>query len=67
MTTAATNYSANFAPSAPARKTADATRLSLGGWLAVLSSALEMAAVVPNSGRVSARQLARVRAIAESI
>jgi hypothetical protein len=68
MTTATANYSANFVNTAPVRKAAQrAPRLSLAGWLAVMSSALDMAAVVPNSGRVSAKQLAKVRAIAESI
>lgn len=68
MTTSAPTYSGNFSTNAPARKLAQRpARFSLGSWFAVMSNALDMANAIPDNGRVSAKQLAKVRAIAESI
>lgn len=67
MTTATANYSAKSNNASHRNTPQRASRFSLAGWLAVMSSALDMAAVIPDNGRVSARQLAKVRAIAESI
>ena len=68
MTTSAPIYSGTYSASAPARKLAQpSARFSLGGWFAVMSSALDMANAIPDNGRISAKQLAKVRAIAESI
>ena len=68
-TTSISNYSSNYSTSAPASKLAQrpASSLSLGSWIAMMSSALSMASVVSDNGRVSAKQMAKVRAIAESI
>lgn len=69
MTTAAHAYTSRFTTTtAPARQQADnAPRMSIRDWFAVLSDALAMASAIPDSGRISARQVAKVRAIAESI
>ena len=68
-TTVSSNYSGNYSSSAPAktRVRRQADSLSLGDWIAMMSSALSMASAVSDNGRVSAKQMAKVRAIAESI
>ena len=68
MTTAAHAYTSRFINSAPAgQQAASAPRMSIRDWFAVLSDALAMASAIPDSGRINARQVAKVRAIAESI
>lgn len=68
-TTVSSNYSGNYSTSAPAkpRVQRQANSLSLSGWIAMMSSALSMANGISDNGRVSAKQMAKVRAIAESI
>ena len=51
----------------PDTKVAGKPRLSLREWLDVFGSALAMASTVPTTGRANAKQLARVRALAESL
>jgi hypothetical protein len=48
-------------------KAASQTGLSVREWIGAFSSALAMANAVPETGRVSAKQTARVCAIAEAI
>ncbi|MET0964181.1 MAG: hypothetical protein ABWY05_15400 [Noviherbaspirillum sp.] len=68
MNTTVNSYSGNFSTSAPARKLVQRqSRLSVGSWIAAMSNALSMASAIPDNGRISAKELAKVRAIAESI
>jgi hypothetical protein len=67
-TTTISNYSGNYSTSAPARKLVQRqASLTLGGWIAMMSNALSMASAVSDNGRVSAKQMAKVRAIADAI
>lgn len=67
MSTAVMTSSNASVPSFSGTKTAPTAGLSLREWLGALSSALAMANAVPQTGRVSAKQMGRVRAIAEAI
>lgn len=67
MSTATMTSSSASVLSFSGAKTAAKPGLSLREWLGVLGSALAMANAVPATGRVSAKQMARVRSIAESI
>ena len=67
MSTAVLTSSSVSVPSFSGTKAAAKPGLSLREWLGVLSSALAMASAVPSTGRVSAKQMARVRAMADVI
>jgi len=68
MTSSMMTYSGAAIPSFFGKKTAAAQPgLSLREWLGVFGSALAMANAVPSTGRVSAKQIERVRAMAEAI
>jgi hypothetical protein len=67
MSTAVLTSSSVSVPSFSGTKAAAKPGLSMREWLGVLGSALAMASAVPSTGRVSAKQMARVRAMAESI
>jgi hypothetical protein len=54
-------------PSFSGTKAAAKPGLSLRDWLGAIGNALAMASAVPATGRVSAKQMARVRVMAESI
>jgi hypothetical protein len=67
MSSAVLTSSSISVPSFSGTKAAAKPGLSLRAWLDVLGNALAMAIVVPATGRVSAKQMARVRAMAETI
>lgn len=67
MNTAVMNSSSVSVPSFSNTKAVAKSGLSLHDWLGVVSSALAMASAVPAAGRVSTKQLARVRAMANAI
>jgi hypothetical protein len=67
MSTAVLTSSSVSVPSFSGTKAAAKPGLSLREWLGAFTSALAMASTVSESGRVSAKQMARVRAMAESI
>lgn len=67
MNTAVMTSSSVSVPSFSGTKAAVKPGLSLREWLGVLGRALAMANAVPSIGRVSAKQMARVRAMAEAI
>ena len=67
MSTAVMTSSSVSVPSFSTTKAAAKPGLSLREWLGALGSALAMASAVPETGRVSAKQIARVRAMAASI
>ncbi|MBV0882097.1 hypothetical protein KTQ42_22735 [Noviherbaspirillum sp. L7-7A] len=67
MTTAVMTFSNVAVPSFTATKAAAKPGLTLREWLGALSSALAMASAVSATGQVSARQMDRVRLMAESI
>ena len=67
MNTAVMNASSVSVPSVSGTKAAAKAGLSLREWLGVFGSALAMANAVPSTGRVSAKQIASVRAMAESL
>ena len=67
MNTAVMTSSSVSIPSFSGTKVAAKPGLSLREWLGALGSALAMASAVPFTGHVSAKQMARVRAMAESI
>jgi len=66
MSTAVMTSSSVSVPSFSGAKAAK-PGLSLRDWLGALSSALAMANAVPETGCVSAKQLSRVRALAEAV
>jgi hypothetical protein len=68
MASSMMTYSGAVIPSFFGKKTAAAQQsLSLREWLDVFGSALAMATAMPSIGRVSAKQVERVRAMAETI
>ena len=67
MSTAVMNSSSVSVPSFSGTKAASKPGLSLREWLGAFSSALAMANAVPENGRVSARQMSRVRAMARAL
>lgn len=67
MSTAVLTSSSVSFPSYSGKKAAAKPGLSLREWLGAFSSALAMANAVPENGRVSAKQMGRVRAMAEAI
>jgi hypothetical protein len=67
MSTAVMTSSSVSVPSFSGTKAAAKPGLSFHEWLGVLGSALAMASAVPITGCVNAKQMARVRAMAESI
>lgn len=67
MSTAVLTSSSVSVPSFSGTKAAAKPGLSLREWLGVLSSALAMASAVPSTGRVSPKQMARVRAMADAV
>jgi hypothetical protein len=68
MTSSTTTYSGAALPSIFGKKTAAVqSGLSFREWLSVFSSALAMANTLPTSGHVGAKQVARVRAMAEEL
>lgn len=67
MTSSTMTYSGAAIPSFFANKTVSRASLSLRDWLSVAASALAMADSVPTTGRVSGKQVAKVRALAETI
>jgi len=60
-------FSSLAVPSFSGAKAAAKPGLSLRDWLGVFSSAMAMANAVPASGCVNAKQMARVRAMADAI
>jgi hypothetical protein len=67
MSTAVMTSSSVSVPSFSNTKAAANRGLALREWLGSIGSALAMASAVPETGRVSAKQIARVRAMAASI
>ena len=67
MNTAVMTSSSVSVPSFSGSKAAAKPGLSLREWLGILGSALAMASAVPATGRISAKHMARVRTVAESI
>jgi hypothetical protein len=67
MTTAVMNSSSVSVPSFSNTKAVAKAGLSLHDWLGVFGSAMAMANAVPATGRVNAKQMARVRAMADAI
>ena len=67
MSTAVMTSSSVSIPSSSGTKAAAKPGLSLREWIGALSSALAMASAVPETGRISAKQMGRVRAMAEAI
>lgn len=67
MNTAVMTSSNATVPSSSGTAAASKPVSSVRDWLGLFSSALAMANAVPDSGRVSAKQMSRVRAIAEAI
>jgi hypothetical protein len=67
MNTAVMNSSSVSVPPFSSTRAVAKPGLSLRDWLGVLSSALAMASAVPAAGRVSTKQMARIRAMADSI
>ncbi|MBV0882161.1 hypothetical protein KTQ42_23070 [Noviherbaspirillum sp. L7-7A] len=67
MSTAVLTSSSVSVPSFSGTKAAAKLGLSLRDWLGVIGNALAMAKAVPATGRVSAKQMARVRVMAEFI
>ena len=67
MSTAVMNSSSISVPSFSTTKAVAKSGLSVRDWLGVLGSALAMANAVPATGRVTNKQMARVRAMADAI
>lgn len=67
MTSSMMTYSGAAIPSFFAKKTAARSSLSLRDWLSVAANALAMSDSVSSTGRISGKQVAKVRALAESI
>lgn len=67
MSTAVMTSSSVSVPSFAGTKAEAKPGLSLREWFGVFRSALAMASAVSETGRVSAKQMASVRAMAESI
>jgi len=67
MSTAVMTSSSISIPSFSGTKAAAKPGLSVREWFGALSSALAMASAVPETGRISARQMGRVRAMAEAL
>lgn len=67
MSTAVMTSSSVSVPSFSGSKAAAKPGLSLREWLSIFGSALAMASAVPATGRISAKQMGRVRAMAEAI
>lgn len=67
MSSSTMTYSGAAIPSFFAKKAASRPSLSLRDWLSVAAGALAMADSVPSTGRISSKQVAKVRALAETI
>lgn len=67
MSTAVMTSSSASVPSFSDTKAATQPGLSLREWIGACRNALAMANAVPETGRVSAKQMGRVRAIVEGI
>jgi len=68
MTTATIAHSGAAAVKAPARKTAKArSAFSLRDFFDVFSQSLMMARALPDTGRVSAKDVEKLRSMAESL
>lgn len=67
MSTAVMTSSSDSIPSFSDTKAAAKPGLSVREWFGALSSALAMASAVPETGRISAKQIRLVRAMAEAI
>lgn len=67
MTSSMMTYSGAAIPSFFARKEAARPGLSLRDWLSIAAGALAMASSVPSTGRISGKQVDRLRAVAASI
>lgn len=67
MNTAVMTSSNATVSSSSGTKAASKSGLSLRTWLGIFSSSLAMTDAVAGAGRVSAKQMGRVRAIAEAI
>lgn len=66
MTTATANRSASF-PVRSAQPASRASTFSLAAFFDMVSQSLAMAHAIPSSGRVNAKDVAKVRAIAEAM
>lgn len=67
MNTAVMTSSNASVPSFSGTQAASKSSLSVRGWIGVFRSALAMANAVPETGRISAKQMGRVRALAEAM
>lgn len=67
MTSSMMTYSGAAIPSFFAKQGASRPGLSLRDWLNIAAGALAMASSVPSTGRISSKQLDRLRAVAASI
>jgi hypothetical protein len=67
MTSSMMTYSGAAIPSFFAKQGASCPGLSLRDWLSIAAGALAMASSVPSTGRISSKQVDRLRAVAASI
>ena len=67
MTSSMMTYSGAAIPSFFARQEASHPGLSLRDWLSIAAGALAMASSVPSTGRISSKQVDRLRAVAASM
>lgn len=67
MTSSMMTYSGAAIPSFSATEGASRPGLSLRDWLSIAAGALAMASSVPSTGRISSKQVDRLRAVAASI
>jgi hypothetical protein len=67
MTSSMMTYSGAAIPSFFGRKGASRTGLSLRDWLSIAAGALAMASSVPATGRISSKQVDRLRTVAAGI
>ena len=67
MTSSMMTYSGAAIPSFFAKQGASRPALSLRDWLNIAAGALAMASSVPSNGRISGKQLERVRALAAAV
>lgn len=67
MTSSMMTYSGAAIPSFFAKQGASRPGLSLRDWLNIAAGALAMASSMPSTGRISSKQVDRLRAVAASI
>ena len=67
MTSSMMTYSGAAIPSIFAKDGAARPGLTLRDWLGIVAGALAMASSVPSTGRISSRQVDRLRAVAASL